>query len=354
MIQISKVFHQSLLLLLASLSFTPACSDAKKVNPSSKTEQLSPNGSVSGLGKKYIYIEAIVHNEWAVKDQTPQQILDLIKRIRSEVGEPINLVDFMSGEPDPSVKIGDRSLDDYLLAAEDAAGGQIVTGSGLNPFLDKIGREDESGIEAFRVSMKKSLALKYVARAPHVVLLKNWSTFNRIPKNPLAADPDGMKEFLQKEVLDAGWGGLFANGGSYPTYGLADGNCIWVTVSNDGSLPLATVNPELVSTLKKTEPNMQVFAYFNSQTLGNLSSMDRFLALLSPAQKTAALSNLASHQSSGNYTLIYPIAVTAEKKLDRNPVLKQNGNPGYWDATTAKQANGKPFIDHIISLMKQH
>lgn len=78
------------------------------------------------LGTKFVEIRAIRNGRWAISNQTPDQLLQLVSSIRASLGAPFNLYGFMDGQLDPNMPVGNTTLDDYLVQIQQAAGGEII------------------------------------------------------------------------------------------------------------------------------------------------------------------------------------------------------------------------------------
>jgi hypothetical protein len=247
------------------------------------------------------------------------------------------------------------TLDSFLLKAKRASGGQIIPETNMNFYTSNLNisinqksnycdphNSTNCGPSYFFEVSSELLSLKAVSSDPHRTLeLDAWDQFVRDCKR--AGLPSDTPTIVLQELKAQGWVNLIIKTATYVNLGEISRDQVGPVVSARSS---PYMQPPLTF-LSKMSQNNTAFVKFDRQIQNSPHSptaMVTFLANLTRSQKAVALTNLASLQGPDNYTFVYPIfTYTARNQVEY-----------VWDANTAKQKDGQPFINLIEQLMTEY
>jgi len=183
------------------------------------------------------------------------------------------------------------------------------------------------------------LSLKAIQAGNKTVLLDSWDTFYRTV--PVSTQLSVLQNLTQE-----GWRNVIIKqiGPSYyPSPGYTWGQIATPWKNTTTSPPY--MQPQL-DLLDQMPSSQQHFLYFDRQNKNSPNpnaetALQVFLSQLNPGEQATALTNLADLQSVYGYTFDYPVLT----------FTTYNGVTYSWDASTALQTNGQPFLQLIEHLM---
>jgi hypothetical protein len=306
------------------------------------------------------YIEFRVvknYGNWVAPYETPASAITMITNLRSSIGNrPLNLYAIVSGPQSPTEIVGTTTLDNFLLQAKQASGGQIIPDLNLNYYTSDIQSlplnqksnycnpkdHTECGPAWFFKVSSELLSLQVISSDPQkTVALDAWDQFNR--DIVTAGLPPTTAITVLQQLKAQGWVNLMLKSENYfPDQGNA--GAVVATVDDSASTPYTQPELSLISKLPSTD---RAFVHFDRQvqnTPNPITALAAFLSTMTRAQRGVGLTNLASLQSADKYTFIYPVLTyTARDTV-----------PYTWDASVSKQSTGQPFLNLIAQLIVQY
>lgn len=304
-----------------------------------------PTQTASGsLGPQAsVQVEAIGnYGSWVPIDQNPSGVVSMLQSFRNAVGVPVNVLFAVSGPQSPGqlIKKQGVTVDQFLNQAKAASGGQIIPTLNLNYYTSGTGVTTHSYCDPknsthcgpswfFQVS-SELMSLQAVATDPQkTVYVEAWDQFNRDLIS--LGYPSTQACTVLSQLLTQGWQHLINKDltGRFSNCGLSLGQAtgmMWQT-SSPYLLPLTGI-------LLKMSPSEEHLVFFDLQNLNSTTDFCYFITSLSADQKAIALTSLHNLQSADGYSFEYPLLSSS----------RCGSSNYYWDAATALQSNGTPFI----------
>lgn len=318
------------------------------LNNESTVNSTGSTTSVTNSAANATYVQLRAINEyggWYPKDQNVQGVVNMVQSFREATGKPLSLLSVVQGPQNPSELVNGQGItvDESLLDLKDSAGGDIIPSLNLDYYTSGGNITNHSycdshnstncGPSWFWQVSKEQLSLTAVKSGGREVLLDAWGTFSRYQN---ASTIQSVLSGLKAE----GWKYLITKQDParlFPDYGLA--SYMEMTTQCQPTPPYCFENQNIINREWAADGSYLkgVFGMFDYQILNSGSGqlLRLFLSNFSAAQKAEALTNLASSQSSGRYTYVYPLIIGTVS----------NGTAFYWDAATELQANRTPFIN---------
>lgn len=224
------------------------------------------------------------------------------------------------------------SLDSYVTAIQQAAGGQIIPDADMNPFFGANNCGGTPNPTAFYNNSASLLKLSAIADGQRYLMLESWDpAYGPSLGNQSSIDTffqtleaQGWKGFMpQSNDPDAsGQGPKSCNAANYPfsDYGYAGyirNGLFWI----NATYPYVFPHFNLICSIWQAEPYLNgVVLGIESQTQqGNYSQPycdgayvtagSAFEGCLTFSQRETALTYLAQNQARYNYTFIYPVVI---------------------------------------------
>lgn len=315
--------------------------------------------NAGGLGTKFIEIKAfeVTNNRteyMAGNNFTATQLLSLVQQIHGAIGN-FNIIRFIrvqcnNGTVYPNLMASEiygsgynwnGTLNSYVSAIQQAAGGQIIPDADLDPYF---GQTDCGGVpepQQFYDNAASLLTLSAIAKGDRYVMLEAYDAWYACPKdgNVCALSHPDETQVVQffENMTKMGWQGFIPEDNQpnsntddtlacnvknnlAPDFGYAGYVRNGIFVINQTS-PYVFPNYNNICSYKLAEP------YINGIVVGiesqlqptNLAyycggkqynySIQAFAECLSPSQQEAALTNLARSQASRGFIFIYPVVV---------------------------------------------
>lgn len=325
---------------------------ASTASSSSSTSASTPPAETAGLGQKFVEIDAFeVANGATVytagNNFTATQLLSLVQQIHSAIGD-FNIVGLIGVQCDGGVVqpyltashvLGtgfdwNGSLNTYVTAIQQAAGGQIIPDAGANILITNPSNDacDEPPSPAsFYGDAASLLTLSAISGGQRYIVLEGWDSWYA-NNSPNEATVQNLLQTLQSQ----GWKGFIPEDNNYantadtpscsaqysiaPDYGHASYARNGIFVVNKTS-PYAFANYNDICSIKSAEP------YLNGIVVGIESQLNAtdpaydcggvqydyaivaFAQCLTQSQQETALTSLATDQQAHGYIFIYPVVV---------------------------------------------
>ena len=311
----------------------------------------------SGSQAGFIQIKAIGnYGNWLPSTETATQVEAIVSAIHQITGKDITIFSFLDGPELPSDKVQGWSgtLDSYLTAIKETAGGDIVPNLDLDyymsgsswlthPYCDPDNATD-CGPSFFYKTSAELLSLSAISSGNREVFLDAWPTLSRY-------ESESVITGVLQNLTDQGWRHFImkqdgSSGNPFPDYGYASYMGGVVTCATTS--PFCAPDQDLIDQEYVNEASnsnfIGVFGLFDYQIINSPSSQtafDVFAANLTTDQQATALANMASLQSSGRYIMSYPVLVSDCR----------DGEEHVFDANIETLSNGTSLLDLIESFI---
>ena len=279
-------------------------------------------------------------------------MISVISKFHQETGKSVSVLSLVEDAQLPTDIISgqDMTVDQFLVQAKAAAGGDIIPTLNLDYYTSGGNITSHSycdpknstncGPRWFWQTSAELLNLTAVKNGGREVLLDSWATFSRFQT------PQTIQSVLLG-LKQQGWIDLImkqgpSNNTPFPDWGYA--SYMEMTTQCQNTPPYCFENQGIIAKEWAMDGKYLkgVFGMFDYQIIGT-SSFAVFMTNLTVDQQAAAITSLASSQSTG-YTYVYPVILQTV----------WHGQVLYWDSSTALQSNGTPFISLEIDLAKTY
>ena len=330
----------------------PPSTATSTTSSSSSTAGSTPPAEPASLGQKFIEIKAFEVANGATEytagnNFTATQLLSLVQQIHSAIGN-FNMIGFIEVQCDGGVVqpyltashiLGtgynwNGSLDSYVTAIEQAAGGQIIPDAAAGILITDPSNDacDEPPSPAsYYADTASLLTLSAISEGQRYIMLGGWDAWYA-NNSPNQATVQNLLQTLQSQ----GWKGFMPEDNNYantadtpscaaqystaPDYGFAGYVRNGIFVVNTTS-PYVFANYNDICSIKSAEP------YLNGIVVGIESQLNAtdpayncggvqhdyaivaFAQCLTQSQQETALTSLAANQQAHGYIFIYPVVV---------------------------------------------
>jgi hypothetical protein len=315
------------------------------------------SAQVSGTQQGFIQIRGLgSYGSWFPYTETPAQVETIVSEIHNSTGRNITIFSFVDGAELPANQVQgwNGSVNTYLSAIKQKAGGDIVPTLDLDyymsgsPWLSHSYCDPDNSTDCgpsffFKMSAEL-LNLTAIGSGGREVLLDSWPTMSRYENESVITG-------VLQNLTDQGWHALLMKedqspSDPFPDFGYA--NYLAVDLSCSFEAPFCSplqgiINQEYINDIGSPEFR-GVFSLFDYQTINNpkpQTAFDLFAANLTADEQASALSSLASLQSTGKYTMIYPVLVN----------VARDGDEFEFDANRETMTDGTPMLSVIESLV---
>jgi hypothetical protein len=336
----------------SSTSTTGAPSTATSTaSSSSSTESSTPTALPASLGQKFIEIDAFEVANGATEytagnNFTATQLLSLIQEIHSAIGN-FNIIGFLTVQCDggvvhPNLMASqiygtgynwNGSLDSYVTAIQQAAGGQIIPNAAASILITDPAEDvcsEPASPASYYADAASLLTLSAISEGQRYIMLEGWDAWyaNNSPSETTVQNlfqtlqSQGWKGFMPEDnyANTAATPSCAAQYSNAPDYGYAEYVRNGIFVVNTTS-PYVFPNHNDICSIKSAEP------YLNGIVVGIESQLQAtnpayncggvqydyaivaFARCLTQSQQETALTSLAANQQARGYTFIYPVVV---------------------------------------------
>lgn len=301
----------------------------------------------STLGTKFIEIKAFDDGQYIASSYySATQLLTLIEQIHAAIGN-FNLIRFIrmecNGTVNPNMTFSDwnGTLNTYITAVQQAAGGQIIPDDDLNPYFGASNCGAVPNPAQFYQNAQGLLQLTAVSQGMRFLMVESFAPSFYSQEDPSETLING----IFRNLTSIGWKYFIpqsntAHDGSFSSFDY--GNAAYQRVGawyNSTSYPYITIDLHFIKSMEQQEPYLNgVLSGLESQILQSTSAIAQFTQDLTPSQQEAALTYAAQNQATGGYIWIYPVLVC------QGPTF----NGPVWDA------NRTGALSTIESLINQY
>jgi len=330
----------------------PPSTATSTTSSSSSTAGSTPAAEPASLGQKFIEINAFEVANGATEytagnNFTATQLLSLVQQIHSAIGN-FNIIGLIrvqcdGGAVQPYLTAShilgtgynwNGSLNSYVTAIEQAAGGQIIPDAAVGILITDPSNDvcdEPTSPASFYGDAASLLTLSAISEGQRYIALEGWDAWYA-NNSPNEATVQNLLQTLQSQ----GWKGFMPEDNNYantadtpscsaqysiaPDYGYAGYVRNGIFVVNTTS-PYAFANYNDICSIKSAEP------YLNGVIVGIESQLNAtdpayncggvqydyaivaFAQCLTQSQQETALTSLAANQQARGYIFIYPVVV---------------------------------------------